>query len=1432
MLRYQHLPVHSEYRYNFQKTPIKLQEQTNSSSRYEQQQQQQQTFPLNTNRPHINVILDGKHKVKALIDSGSTVCLGDSSLIKHLKIQAPDSPIFVTDVHKNRKPTLGCYSAKLSVEDKIPYPIIDKPINIHMQNNLSSELIIGTDFLRENGAIIDIRTNNAIFLPDKYFAVSVSKKPIVCEAFASVVTDMKEEIKDIASYNMATFAVQPTEDVMIPHMDQKTIHVQLIANNHTMLHKPNTTIMLTSGIAPNPQIPDGLYSIDKDHTIRVTIRNSSTNNLYIRQNRPIPGIVAHDLALGYHEPVEITKETLRALFLKDQTVNAAKLAGVMPENSKNDIELTEDHPDYRQPTPEQYISSVQEQFDEACSLLQASGLEPPGIKNKPKQPPTLEVKSNLRNQFDASGIEGEYIQDYIQLIMDNWDVFSLHKYDVGHTPHWEHKIESTTRDPVYVKQFKIAVGDEAALDEMSTHLTAANILIQQPSDNNTPIFMVAKRGGPHPGQKRFVQDFRKRNAASKDDKYTIKDVRESLVAVGRLKPKIWSKLDFTGAFYCLSLEKESQKLTSFTLPFKNAQYSWARMPQGLKGASASFSKLCQIIFRHIPNIITYVDDLVGATTNHMEMIKLLDQVFAECRFHGMKLNLKKCQFGLQNISWLGYNLSSEGISPDIDKAEAVKTMTLPTTIKEIQSHLGLFQFFADVIDKYAIIAGPLTAVTSSEHPWKSKKLSGDLPNDASDAWYKLRGIIASRPVIAFPDFSLPFQMFVDASVGKPHDDPPIRGGVGAILTQVQNGVTRAIGYFSRQFRDSESRYNAYNAELCGLVAGLEHFMTYIKNSKVTAFTDHMPLVKAASRDKSTSDALLHKLSAMDLTLIHMVGSEMPADALSRQAKEAVKGNLTVSSATIMEALPEAMSDLQWKFDQSQDPTCKVMKAWLREQRVSPSHMMQAIIKLFASSSFIDSENGLLYIYSGRTKRLPNKRLWVPQRLQPMIMANHHGSSLGGHWREEKTYEAIAIKYFWPSMAKDIEAHVKMCKICHQQNDRHNSKNKAPLHPWDPPTARNQRIHFDLVGPLKSSDTGYKHILSITDAYSRWVELVPIINKEAITVAKALWDNWICRFGFFKQSVSDGGGEFANEVLKELTKLMSSKHHIISPYMPSVNGVIERVHQSIGAYVKSFCDEQTTDWVHFLPALTFSINTRVHSGTKFSPYFITYGEHPTFPWTPTDTITYSESEIADRVRLLQYAQQLCLKNDLDARASSKRAFDVKAKFKQFKIKDEVLLYMPSPPKGHNSKFYTPWRGVYNVIERTSPLTYIVKKKGGRKRKAHVNRLKFYNPMDSKEDPLVKISMEDDEPDPKEEIQGNRVNQQINPQKDGNNNDQKELQQGRITRSKTNSLPQQIPRFQASMAHGQNNSGYDNTTNRQYPWAHDYLINSLKQVNIIN
>ena len=86
-----------------------------------------------------------------------------------------------------------------------------------------------------------------------------------------------------------------------------------------------------------------------------------------------------------------------------------------------------EHPEYIEPTPEEYVSSVQQQFEHASSLLQATGLEPPGTKTKPRQQPSFEVRTNLKSQFDASGIDKEWVDQYIQLIMENWDVFSLHK---------------------------------------------------------------------------------------------------------------------------------------------------------------------------------------------------------------------------------------------------------------------------------------------------------------------------------------------------------------------------------------------------------------------------------------------------------------------------------------------------------------------------------------------------------------------------------------------------------------------------------------------------------------------------------------------------------------------------------------------------------------------------------------------------------------------------------------------------------------------------------------------------------------------------------------------------------------------------------------------------------------------------------------------
>ena len=157
------------------------------------------------------------------------------------------------------------------------------------------------------------------------------------------------------------------------------------------------------------------------------------------------------------------------------------------------------------------------------------------------------------------------------------------------------------------------------------------------------------------------------------------------------------------------------------------------------------------------------------------------------------------------------------------------------------------------------------------------------PTETVEAWKILMHIASSRPAIALPEFGLPFQLHVDASVGQEHHDPTVKEGIGAILTQIQDGITRPVGYFSRQFGESERKHNAHNAELAGIVASLNHFYYYLKGSRTTIITDHLPKVKNSRRDHNIANALWMEMDEMDIVLTHIRGEGRPADALSRQS---------------------------------------------------------------------------------------------------------------------------------------------------------------------------------------------------------------------------------------------------------------------------------------------------------------------------------------------------------------------------------------------------------------------------------------------------------------------------------------------------------------------------------------------------------------------
>jgi len=100
-----------------------------------------------------------------------------------------------------------------------------------------------------------------------------------------------------------------------------------------------------------------------------------------------------------------------------------------------------------------------------------------------------------------------------------------------------------------------------------------------------------------------------------------------------------------------------------------------------------------------------------------------------------------------------------------------------------------------------------------------------------------------------------------------------------------------------------------------------------------------------------------------------------------------------------------------------------------------------------------------------------------------------------------------------------------------------------------PTEPGQWVHADLFGPLKTSDKGKKFILCIMDAFTKYVELVTLPNKEAATVAEAIFDKWICRFGTPLDLVTDQGTEFCAKLSRELLNQLGMAHLATSSHHP-------------------------------------------------------------------------------------------------------------------------------------------------------------------------------------------------------------------------------------------------------------------------------------------
>ncbi|MGI9161329.1 MAG: reverse transcriptase domain-containing protein, partial [Mycobacterium sp.] len=396
------------------------------------------------------------------------------------------------------------------------------------------------------------------------------------------------------------------------------------------------------------------------------------------------------------------------------------------------------------------------------SKMNDTPLPTPLADSKSKQTFLARIKLNVPTDF---------LDKYHALFLKNHDVFSKTREDLGSANNFEHTIKLKNTDPIYRKQFRIPEAHQDALHTQIDEWLKIGIIEPCFSRYNSPIFVVPKKDGSF----RFVLDYRALNENSLEDRYTMKDVGECIGEIGKAGSTIFSTMDLTWGFHQLPLASSSRPYTAFTCPGRG-QFQYNVLSMGLKGGPSSFQRMMELATLGLPNVIVYIDDLLIHTSSHDEHIKCLQLLFNRLRNVNVRLNPDKCEFGATNVSYLGFRLTPKGILPGTDKLKAVKEMPAPQSVTQIRQFLGLCNYFRGHVKNFATVAQPLTHLTKKTTGW----LGGKLPPEALQAYHKLRDILVSEPVVAYPRWNVPFHLIVDAATGGAEST----GGMGAILGQM------------------------------------------------------------------------------------------------------------------------------------------------------------------------------------------------------------------------------------------------------------------------------------------------------------------------------------------------------------------------------------------------------------------------------------------------------------------------------------------------------------------------------------------------------------------------------------------------------------------------------------------------------------------------
>ena len=961
--------------------------------------------------------------------------------------------------------------------------------------------------------------------------------------------------------------------------------------------------------------------------------------------------------------------------------------------------------------------------------------------------------------IDLSGIKDwpEQLQhDTREMLKRNAKVFSKDDMDIGRTNLAKHHIKLT--DPAPFKEAYRRIPPQM-YDEVKTHIQEMlDLGAIRPSNSPwaSSIVLVRKKDG----RLRFCIDLRRLNNRTVKDAYSLPRIESILDSLGGAQ--IFTTLDLKAGYWQVEMAEECKAYTAFTcgpLGF----YECDTMPFGATNAPATFQRLMHDCLGDLNMnwCIVYLDDIIVFSDTKEEHIKRLEAVFQKLMAAGLKLKPTKCFFFRNEIEYLGHVVSGKGISTNPKKIEAVTKWPTPKTVYDVRSFLGFVGYYRRFIKNFSKITKPIREViTGLENQSKraAKKTYIEWTDTAESAFEALKTMCVSTPILAYPNYQLPFILHTDSSTD----------GLGAVLYQKQDGKQRVIAYASRSVSKAESNYPAHKLEFLALKwAVCEKFHEYLYGSKpFEVYTDNNPLtyVLTSAKLDACGQRWVAKLANYNFSIKYRCGvSNTEADALSRiKWPEALSEmmntdngcmdthviNAVLTGAVTKSSLIESVSCSAGIIPTELDMNDKLSNInWMKEQRLDPN--LGVIIRLIESGqlfkrklqgkdstelkSFLRNKRSLklikdvLYRKSFSDNSTTKKTMWqlvVPKIFRERALSGCHNDV--GHQGILRTLSLLRERFYWPGMQEEATQYVMRCSRCLR---RKTPPQVAPLQPILV-TQPLELVHMDYLS-LEPSKGNIENVLVITDHFTRYALAYPSKTQTAQATARILWDNFICHYGFPEKFISDQGRNFESDLIKELCKIAGVKKIHTTPYHPQGNGQCERFNSTLCNMLGTLSDEEKSDWKSHLGCMTHAYNCTKHASTTYSPYYLMFGRHPRLPidiefglHKPNCSDNSSKSRYIQKLRRrLNYAFQKASKYSDQQAKKYKQGYDKSVKGPQLHENDLVLVKIVAHKGRH--KLQDRWEPEeYVVIEQPIAGTPVYKVKpvnGSNVRTLHRNLL---------------------------------------------------------------------------------------------------------------